>query len=227
MAAINIACWDIKGKALGQSVHKLLGGAQQRIRTYIAGGYYAEGKGLEELKDEVRFNVEELHAGAVKIKIGDPNVGVAGDMERVAAARDAIGDNASLLVDANCALDLPTAMEFARLLPEHDVYWFEEPLPIHDYEGHRQLAEMSSVKIATGGERLPPGPFPHPAGPQRRVNPQRGRHHLPRVRRGDGCGEPRGRTGRDHSSPRLPGTCNCRWPPPCLTASSWSTTRRR
>ena len=64
LAAINIACWDIKGKAMGQSVHKLLGGAQQRIRTYIAGGYYAEGKGLEELKDEVRFNVEELHAAA-------------------------------------------------------------------------------------------------------------------------------------------------------------------
>ena len=44
LAAINIACWDIKGKALGQSVHKLLGGAQNRIRTYIAGGYYAEAR---------------------------------------------------------------------------------------------------------------------------------------------------------------------------------------
>ncbi len=139
LAAINIACWDIKGKSLGQSVHQLLGGAQSRIRTYIAGGYYAEGKGIEELKDEVRFNVEEMHASAVKIKIGDPNMGVAGDMERVAAARD-----------ANCALDLPTALEFARLLSENKVYWFEEPLPIHDYEGHRRLAEASSVKIATG-----------------------------------------------------------------------------
>ena len=49
LAAINIACWDIKGKALGRSIHQMLGGAQQRIRTYIAGGYYAEGKGLEEL----------------------------------------------------------------------------------------------------------------------------------------------------------------------------------
>lgn len=80
LAAINIACWDIKGKTLGKSIHELLGGAQNRIRTYIAGGYYAEGKGLEELQAEVQFNVEELHASAVKIKIGDPNVGVAGDM---------------------------------------------------------------------------------------------------------------------------------------------------
>ena len=62
-------------------------------------------------------------------------------MKRVEAARDAIGEDATLLVDANCALDLPTALEFARLLPEYNVYWFEEPLPIHDYEGHRLLAE--------------------------------------------------------------------------------------
>ena len=150
LAAINIACWDIKGQALGQSVHQLLGGAQSRIRTYIAGGYYAEGKGVEELQDEMRFNVEEMHASAVKLKIGDPKVGVVGDMERVAAARDAVGSQVTLLVDANCALDLPTAMEFGRLLPELDVYWFEEPLPIHDYQGHQKLADSSSVKIATG-----------------------------------------------------------------------------
>jgi L-alanine-DL-glutamate epimerase-like enolase superfamily enzyme len=98
----------------------------------------------------VRFNVEEMHASAVKIKIGDPNMGVAGDMRRVKAARTAIGDKTTLLVDANCALDLETSLEFARQLPQYDVYWFEEPLPIHDYEGHRQLAEASSVKIATG-----------------------------------------------------------------------------
>ena len=54
------------------------------------------------------------------------------------------------MVDANCALDLETSLEFARQLPQYDVYWFEEPLPIHDYEGHGRLAEASSVKIATG-----------------------------------------------------------------------------
>ena len=150
LAAINIACWDIKGKALGKSIHELLDGSQKRIRTYIAGGYYAEGKGLQELQAEVQFNVEEMHASAVKIKIGDPNTGVAGDMLRVEAARKAIGDDATLMVDANCALDLKTSLEYARLLPQYDVYWFEEPLPIHDYEDHGKLAEASTVKIATG-----------------------------------------------------------------------------
>ena len=150
LAAINIACWDIKGKSLGKSIHQMLGGAQQRIRTYIAGGYYAEGKGIEELQEEVRFNIEEMHASAVKIKIGDPNMGLIGDLRRIEASRKAIGDDATLLVDANCALDLATSLEFAKHLPEYNVYWFEEPLPIHDYEGHKNLAEASQVKIATG-----------------------------------------------------------------------------
>ena len=128
----------------------MLGGAQDRVRTYIAGGYYAQGKGIEELQEEVQFNVEEMHASAVKIKIGDPNMGIAGDMRRIEASRKAIGDKATLLVAANCSLDLETSVEFSRQLPQYDVYWFEEPLPIHNYEGHRQLSEASSVKIATG-----------------------------------------------------------------------------
>ena len=150
LAAINIACWDIKGKSLGKSIHELLGGAQKRLRTYIAGGYYQEGKGLTQLQDELIYNVEELHSAAVKIKIGADSEGVAGDMKRVDAARVAIGDELTLMVDANCALDLKTALEFASALKEYNVYWFEEPLPIHDYEGHRLLSQASDIKIATG-----------------------------------------------------------------------------
>ena len=150
LAAINIACWDIKGKALGKSVHSMLGGAQKRIRTYIAGGYYAEGKGLSELAEEVRFNVEEMHAGAVKIKIGDPNEGVLGDMKRVEAARKAVGDDVVLMADANCALNLETSLEFADELKKFGVYWFEEPMPIHRYKEHGVLKDHSEVKIATG-----------------------------------------------------------------------------
>lgn len=150
LAAIMIACWDIKGKAEGKSVHQLLGGAQDRVRAYIAGGYYAKGKGLKELQEEVRYNVEELHATAVKIKIGDPATGLAQDMKRVEAVRSAIGDQVDLLVDANCAYDLDTALAFAKELEAYKVFWFEEPLAIHDYRGHKQLAASTRVPIATG-----------------------------------------------------------------------------
>ena len=150
LAAINIACWDIKGKSLGKSVHQLLGGAQDRIRTYIAGGYYAEGKGLKELQDEVLFIVNEMNAGAVKIKIGDPNEGITGDLLRVEAARKAVGDDVVLMVDANCALNLEQSLNFASELENFGVYWFEEPMPIHRYREHGVLKEASNVKIATG-----------------------------------------------------------------------------
>ena len=150
LAAINIACWDIKGKVLGKSIHNLLGGHKKRIPTYIAGGYYAEDKGISELKDELLYNIEILHAKAVKIKIGDPNYGLKNDMKRVEAARNAIGSNIGLMVDANCALSLEQAMEFSKELANYDVYWFEEPLPIHDYEGHNKLKKKSTMNIATG-----------------------------------------------------------------------------
>ena len=161
LAAILIACWDIKGKALGQSIHQMLGGAQNRIEAYIAGGYYGKGKGLAELQEELLYNVEELHARAVKIKIGDPAVGFTGDIQRIAAAREAIGSEVKLMVDANCACDRKTALGFARELANYDVYWFEEPLPIYDIEGHRMLREASEVRIATGENYYTYADFQH------------------------------------------------------------------
>ena len=150
LAALMIACWDIKGKVMGQSIHSLLGGEQKRVRAYIAGGYYAKGKGLSELQQELLHNVENLNATAVKIKIGDPNAGISKDMKRIEAARNAIGPNIDLLVDANCAFDLPTALSYAKEMENYNVYWFEEPLAIHDFKAHKTLNSSTKLTIATG-----------------------------------------------------------------------------
>lgn len=150
LAALIIACWDIKGKVENKSIHKLLGGKQKRVRAYIAGGYYAEGKGLKQLQDELVYNVKELNSTAVKMKVGDPKVGFAEDMKRVEAARKAIGQDITLMVDANSACDLPTALNFVKELENYNVYWFEEPIAIHNFKGHKLLNGSSNVKIATG-----------------------------------------------------------------------------
>ena len=150
LAALIIACWDIKGKVKGQSIHSLLGGEQKRVRAYIAGGYYAKNKGINELQEELLHNVENLNATAVKIKIGDPNAGISEDMKRVEAARNAIGPNIDLLVDANCAFDLSTALAYAREMENYNIYWFEEPLAIHDFKAHKTLNASTSLMIATG-----------------------------------------------------------------------------
>jgi L-alanine-DL-glutamate epimerase-like enolase superfamily enzyme len=147
ISAIDIGLWDLRAKVAGIPLYKLLGGYRDRIETYIAGGYYEEGKGLNELAKELQDNVE-MGARAVKIKVGA--VPIREDVERVRVAREAIGWDVKLLVDANCAYRAHEAIQFAKRVEEYDLFWFEEPVAPDDYEGHRRLAAQTSIPIATG-----------------------------------------------------------------------------
>ena len=153
LAAINQACWDIRGKLEGKSVHALLGGTQHRIRTYIAGGYYGRGKGFDELREEMVRNIDEFHATAVKMKIGDPNAGLETDIKRIEAVRETVGPDITLMVDANCAFSVEEARECLPALQTQNIFWFEEPIHSHNYRGHKILREMAQdygIRIATG-----------------------------------------------------------------------------
>ena len=147
ISAVDIALWDLMGKALGMPVHKLLGGFRDRIPTYVAGGYYEEGKGLRELAREMEENLE-LGARAVKMKIG--GVEINQDVERVRVVRETIGPDVKLMVDANNAYVAYQAVEIARKMEPYDVFWFEEPVAPDDYEGHARVAQASSIPVATG-----------------------------------------------------------------------------
>ncbi|WP_158746220.1 mandelate racemase/muconate lactonizing enzyme family protein [Acidisphaera sp. L21] len=147
ISAIDIGLWDIRGKVAGMPLHKLLGGFRDRVPTYVAGGYYEEGKGLRELAAEMEEAVS-LGARAVKMKVGAvPQVE---DAERVRAVRDAIGPGIKLMVDANCAYRHYEAIQFARRIEAYDVAWFEEPVAPDDYAGHRKVARSTTIPIATG-----------------------------------------------------------------------------
>lgn len=147
ISAIDIALWDLMGKATGQPVHKLLGGYRDRIPAYIAGGYYEDGKGLDELAQEMTDNLA-LGAKAVKMKIG--GVSIKEDVERVKVVRDAIGDDIKLLVDANNAYTAYQAIEIARKIEPYDIFWLEEPVAPDDYRGHARVAQATSIPVATG-----------------------------------------------------------------------------
>src|SRR6202790_1740051 len=97
IAALDIGLWELRAKAANRQLFKLLGGFRDRVPTYIAGGYYEEGKGLPELAREMEDNVR-MGARAVKMKVG--GVPIAEDVERVRVARDAVGPGVKLLVDA-------------------------------------------------------------------------------------------------------------------------------
>ena len=147
IAGIDIALWDIKGKVANMPVYKLLGGFTNRADTYIAGGYYEEGKGLKELAQEMEDNVK-LGVRAVKIKVGA--VPINEDIERVRVCRDAIGPDIRLMVDANNAYRHYQAIDFARKAEKYDLFWFEEPVEPDDYIGQAEITRATSVPIAAG-----------------------------------------------------------------------------
>lgn len=153
LAAINQACWDIRGKIAGKSVHALLGGTRSRIRTYIAGGYYGREKGFADLCEEMARNVSDLNATAVKMKIGDRAAGLETDIKRIEAVRETVGRAVTLMVDANCAFSVAEAEACLPALQANDIFWFEEPIHSHDYRGHKRLREAAAaygIRIATG-----------------------------------------------------------------------------
>ncbi|NJM08252.1 mandelate racemase/muconate lactonizing enzyme family protein, partial [Candidatus Gracilibacteria bacterium] len=147
ISAIDIGLWDIRAKVAGLPLYKLLGGYTDRVPTYIAGGYYAAGKGLTELAAEMVGYVE-MGARAVKMKVGA--VPYAEDVARVRAVRAAIGPDIKLMVDANCAYKPYEAAQFARRIEEFEPFWFEEPVAPDDYEGYRRIAQTTLIPLAAG-----------------------------------------------------------------------------
>jgi len=147
MGAIDIAVWDIIGKALNRPVCEVLGVFSDRIRVYAAGGYYEEGKGVRELVKEMEDYVSEGFR-AVKMKIGGESMEV--DTERVRAVREAIGANIDLMIDANNRWTAPEAIRFGHLVEKYNPFWFEEPVEADDFGGCVEVRKKLSIPIAAG-----------------------------------------------------------------------------
>jgi len=147
MGSIDIAVWDIIGKALNMPVYKVLGAYDEKIRVYAAGGYYEEGKGLKELAKEVEEYVGEGFR-AVKMKVGGEPMSV--DVERVRAVRDAVGPKVDILIDANNKWNAYDAIRFGRKVEKYDPYWFEEPVEPDDFMGCAEVKRVLDIPIVAG-----------------------------------------------------------------------------
>lgn len=149
LSGIDIALWDIKGKHFGVPVQQLLGGAQ---RTEVIA--YATGLLRRKAGEPVRYLAEEAAAyvgegfSAVKLKVG---FGVEEDAVATRVVREAIGPTVKLMVDANHAYDSVAAIRLGRMIEQHDIGWFEEPVPPEDIAGYREVKAALSIPIA-GGE---------------------------------------------------------------------------
>jgi L-alanine-DL-glutamate epimerase-like enolase superfamily enzyme len=137
ISAVDVALWDLKGKLLDAPVYVLLGAVRDRIEVYGSGGFTSYS--IEQLRDQLGGWVS-TGIRRVKMKVGrDPSA----DAERVRQARDAIGANAELFVDANGAYSRKQALDFAHEFARSGVSWFEEPVYHQDFEGLRQIRERA------------------------------------------------------------------------------------
>jgi len=146
ISAVDIALWDLRAKLLELSLADSLGRFREAIAAYGSGGFtsYTDA----ELSDQLRGWVES-GCERVKIKLGrDPDR----DPERLAVAREAIGADVALMVDANGAFDARTAARWAERYAEFGVSYFEEPVSSEDLDGLRWLRDAvpAGIEIAAG-----------------------------------------------------------------------------
>ncbi len=147
ISGADIALWDLYGKQRGLPVCELLGNPRRKpIRAYASFLFGTTPDATRQLA----VDAVDLGLTAVKFGWGPFGQDEATDLAHVAAAREALGADRTLMVDAGCAWDADTALARAERLAEFDLEWLEEPLTQDDLAGYRHLAERSPVPIAAG-----------------------------------------------------------------------------
>jgi L-alanine-DL-glutamate epimerase-like enolase superfamily enzyme len=145
-SAVDLALWDIKGKAAGLPLYKLLGGARETTPAYVADTAWL----WMSPREIIEATQPLLAQGMMGVKVrvgGDPEK----DAERLTEIREALGEDVWLAVDANQRYDYGTALAIGRFFEEEiGADWFEEPLSCEDVEGHVRLAERLELPIAVG-----------------------------------------------------------------------------
>lgn len=145
IAAIDIAIWDLLAKSRGLPLYRALGGATDSVRVYGSGIDLA--MDCSELRDHLSCYLERDYT-AVKIKVGRPTLRE--DVERVSLARDLIGPDRLLLLDANQGWSLDESIRRLQAFQSFQPYWIEEPLAREDIEGHAHLRRTTRVPVAVG-----------------------------------------------------------------------------
>ena len=151
--ALDMAIWDATAKIAETPLWRLLaeqlinGKSDDKVLVYPGGGYYYPGKGLDQLRDEMRGYWDQGYK-VVKMKIGGADL--AHDLERIEAVLDVVGSGDNLAVDANGRFDLETALAYGSAMAPFNLFWYEEPGDPLDYQLNAVLADAYPSALATG-----------------------------------------------------------------------------
>jgi L-alanine-DL-glutamate epimerase-like enolase superfamily enzyme len=164
ISGIDIALWDIAGKVAKLPLYRLFGACRDRVEAYASGGFYQEGKSIDDLAGEAEDYRARGFRG-MKMKVGrNPStqthlrhlvdhaelceVEPEEDIARVAAVRRVLGPRAKLMVDVNCAWSPAFAIEMGRAFEPYKLYWIEEPVATDDIAGSAAVADALATPIA-------------------------------------------------------------------------------
>jgi D-galactarolactone cycloisomerase len=146
ISGIDVALWDIAGRALGVPIYKLLGGmVRDKIRGYASGGWATGEAAGEEIAGYVAkgFN-------AIKMRIGGMDKSLNESITRVAAVRKAVGPDIQIMLDAHGSMGVAHAIKLAKAMEQFNCTWLEEPVTPDDKKGMAEVRAASSTPIASG-----------------------------------------------------------------------------
>ncbi len=157
-SAIDIALWDIKGKALGLPCWKLLGGSEGRAPAYGSGHLWRH-YDLDELRE---WGPKLVEAGftAMKLRCG-AEATPAAEVERMRVLREAVGDDIDIMIDINQGWNVHQAIAIGRALSEYGLYWLEDPTQHQDYAGMARIAAVLNPPVCSGEYHYGLVPFRH------------------------------------------------------------------
>jgi L-alanine-DL-glutamate epimerase-like enolase superfamily enzyme len=147
IAAIDVALWDIKGKAAGLPVYKLLGGHRDRVPTYASGHLWRE-YDLKALAETAPRLVDQGFK-AMKFRLGAEATAKA-ELERVRVMRESVGPEIDLMIDINQGWRVEQAVSIGRRLADYDIYWLEDPVHHQDLAGLARIADALDTPVAAG-----------------------------------------------------------------------------
>jgi D-galactarolactone cycloisomerase len=145
MSGIDMALWDIRAKAAGWPLYRLLGGAARPVPAYAGGvalGYQPPAQLIDEAAPLVAAGYK-----AVKLRIGDT---VRDDVARMEAVRNAFGHDLTILTDANTGYRIDQVRRVMPAMDELDIGWLEEPFPAHDHHAYAQARGYGRTPLAAG-----------------------------------------------------------------------------
>jgi L-alanine-DL-glutamate epimerase-like enolase superfamily enzyme len=158
LSAIDIACWDLKGKAEGKSVSQLLGGLRDRVPTYASGALLRQHP-LEYLS-QAGPRLVGMGFRQMKMQCGSEPT-VAASVERVRVMRESIGEDVDLMCDINQLWTVPHAVEVGKRMEPYHLFWLEDPVAHDDYPGLAHVADALVTPIAAGEYHYGVVPFRH------------------------------------------------------------------